>query len=447
MDIVSLTSQFGGFVWAMLFFVIALSVIVAIHEYGHYIVGRWSGIHAEVFSLGFGPVLASRVDRRGTRWQIAALPFGGYVRFMGDADAASAGQDGDVIDALSPEDRRRTMAGAPLWARAATVAAGPIFNFVLAALVFMGVGYAQGIVDTPLSVGKMSPLPYENVDLRPGDKILQIEGQDVPEYYSADFTRFSRAMPLRETLRYTVERDGQQIDINGPYLLPPLIKQLAPQSAAYKINLKAGDVILSAAGTPIFAFSQLKEIVLAAEGAPINLMVWRDGQELAFTLSPRRVDEPQPGGGFETHWRIGIVGGVFFEPATSPPGIQETLVGGVKQLWEIMRGSVSGLYHMITGAISSCNMSGPIGIAKVSAQAASQGAMGFVYFIGVLSAAVGLLNLFPIPILDGGHLVFYAYEAVVGRPPSEGALRILMATGLAIILSLMVFALFMDLFC
>src|SRR5690606_29071320 len=118
-----------GAAWSVVFFVVALSVIVAIHEYGHYIVGRWSGIHAEVFSLGFGPVLLSRVDKRGTRWQVAAIPFGGYVKFLGDADAASVRSE--IPSGLSASERRHTMAGAPLWARAATVVAGPMANFIL----------------------------------------------------------------------------------------------------------------------------------------------------------------------------------------------------------------------------------------------------------------------------------------------------------------------------
>ena len=136
-----LIPQFGGFAFTILAFVVALSIIVAIHEYGHYIVGRWSGIHAEVFSLGFGPVLASRVDKHGTKWQFAALPFGGYVKFLGDADAAS-GKDAVAIDALDAQERRRSMHGAPLWARAATVAAGPIFNFILSILIFAAVDNA-----------------------------------------------------------------------------------------------------------------------------------------------------------------------------------------------------------------------------------------------------------------------------------------------------------------
>ena len=130
MEIAQLLPQFGNVAFTIIAFVVALSIIVAIHEYGHYIVGRWCGIHAEVFSLGFGPVLFSRTDRRGTRWQVAALPFGGFVKFLGDANSASVGSV-EIADS----DKRRTMLGAPLWARALTVVAGPVFNFILSLLV------------------------------------------------------------------------------------------------------------------------------------------------------------------------------------------------------------------------------------------------------------------------------------------------------------------------
>jgi len=139
LDIFSLIPSFGGFVWTLLAFVVALSVIVAVHEYGHYIVARWSGIDADVFSIGFGPVLMSRTDRRGTKWQVAALPFGGFVKFRGDANAASA-KDAAAMSGLSQAELRRTMHGAPLWARSATVAAGPAFNFMLSILGYRSAG-------------------------------------------------------------------------------------------------------------------------------------------------------------------------------------------------------------------------------------------------------------------------------------------------------------------
>ncbi|WP_306004720.1 RIP metalloprotease RseP [Aquicoccus porphyridii] len=446
MDI-SLIPQFGGFVVTVIAFVVALSVIVAVHEYGHYIVGRWSGIKAEVFSLGFGPVLWSRHDRHGTKWQIAALPFGGYVKFLGDSNAASA-KDEEAAYALSEEELRHSMHGAPLWARTATVAAGPIFNFILSILVFAGVILWQGQVAEPLTVGSFRALPGEVQELREGDEVIAIGGVRVPAFEDREaFRSFGDAVPVEPVLDYDVRRDAREMRVGGPYPYPPLVTQLSPQSAAYDIGLQVGDVITAVDGTPIFAFEQLRERVEGGNGKPLLLSVWRDGAALEFTLVPRRVDEPQAEGGFKTSWRIGIAGGLFFEPATEMTGVGSALLGGVVQTERIVQGSISGLWHMITGAISSCNMSGPIGIAQVSGAMASQGAVSFIWFIAVLSTAVGLLNLFPIPVLDGGHLVFYGYEAVAGRPPSDGALRILMTVGLTLILSLMVFALSNDLFC
>ncbi|MDU8929772.1 RIP metalloprotease RseP [Alisedimentitalea sp. MJ-SS2] len=448
MDIAAIFPQLSGTAFYIIAFVVALSVIVAVHEYGHYIVGRWSGIKAEVFSLGFGPVLWSRMDKHGTRWQVAALPFGGYVKFLGDANAASAGTDEEVVADLTEEERRHTMSGAPLWARAATVAAGPVFNFALSIIVFTGVILTQGQTREPLTVGELRPLPAEVQELVPGDELISIGGQALPGFDDpVALGAFNDALPVEPTLEYRVRRDGAEITVGGPYPNPPIVTRLAPQSVAFDIGLEVGDVITSIDGTEIFAFSQLKERVEGGNGQPMVLKVWRAGTVMDFTLVPRRVDEPQDDGGFKTYWRIGIAGGMFFEPATETAGLGAAVTGGVKQTWRIITGSISGLWHMITGAISSCNMSGPIGIAQVSGQMASQGGESFVWFIAVLSTAVGLLNLFPIPVLDGGHLVFYAFEAVVGRPPSEKALRILMTLGLTLVLSVMLFALSNDLFC
>ena len=213
------------------------------------------------------------------------------------------------------------------------------------------------------------------------------------------------------------------------------------------IGLEAGDVITAVDGDPVFAFDQLKNAVESSDGRALQIDVWRDGETLEFALAPRRTDEPQAGGGFATHWRIGVVSSMAFEPATETAGPGTAIQGAVSQTYAIVTGSLSGLWHMITGAISTCNISGPIGIAETSGAMASQGAQSFIWFIAVLSTAVGLLNLFPIPALDGGHLVFYAYEAVAGKPPSDRVLRLLMSLGIAAILTLMVFALGNDLFC
>ncbi len=450
MDIYALVPQFGGFVYTLLAFVVALSVIVAIHEFGHYIVGRWSGIHAEVFSLGFGPVVWSRHDRHGTKWQIAAFPLGGFVKFLGDADAAS-GKDAEAMADISRDDPatlRRTMHGAPLWARALTVAAGPVFNFVMSILIFAGLIMVTGVSRDPLTVGELRLLPGGSYQLAEGDEVLAIDGMAIPGKNDTEgWVSFSDSISDERILRYDVRRDGRELAVDGPNYNPPYISFVALNSAAMDIELQQGDVITAVDGTPIFAFNQLKTRVEASDGKPLLLDVWRGGETLEFTLVPRRTDEPQAGGGFATNWRIGIGGGLAFQSATVAASPGDALIGGVSRTYGIVQSSLSGLWHMITGAISSCNMSGPLGIAKASGATASQGAQSFIVFIAFLSTAVGLLNLFPIPVLDGGHLVFFAYEAVTGKPPSDKALRVLMTTGLVLILSLMVFALSNDIFC
>ncbi|MCU4654557.1 RIP metalloprotease RseP [Roseibacterium sp. SDUM158016] len=436
--------DFGGIAFTLLAFIAALSVIVAIHEYGHYIVGRWSGIHAEVFSVGFGPVLFSRTDRHGTRWQIAALPFGGYVKFLGDADAAS-GKDPAAIDALDVEERRRSMHGAPLWARSATVAAGPVFNFILSILIFAAVLMIAGRPAEAPVVGAPAALPADMATLQAGDLITSIEGQPIATL--TDVYTVARDLEPAETVVYGIERDGTAMEVSASFPLLPIVQSVAPQSAAIAAGLQQGDVIRAVNGTPVNAFSQLRIAVDDSAGEPLALSVWREGETMDITLSPRRTDLPLPDGGFETRWLIGITGGLVFDPETVRVGPGAALVAGVEQTIFIVRSSLSGLWHMITGAISSCNLQGPIGIAETSGAAASQGIGDFIWFIAVLSTAVGLLNLFPIPVLDGGHLLFHAYEAVSGKPPSDKALRVFMTVGLTLLLSLMLFALTNDIFC
>ncbi len=444
MELAGLIPTFGNLAFTLIAFVVALSIIVAVHEYGHYIVGRWSGIKADVFSIGFGPILASKVDKHGTRWQIAALPFGGYVKFKGDSNAASA-KDEEAMAALSQEERRESMHGAPLWARTATVAAGPVFNFILSLLVFAALMMVRGVASDPLTVEDIRGVPGGPGGLQSGDVILAIDGNLLPP--TEEFTDFGEALEATPRPVYTVSRDGSEIDVEGPWLYPPLATGIAPGSAAEKAGLMTGDVVVSVNGETLFDFSELQTAIRGSGGAEVMLDVWREGDVLSLAMTPRRQDIPLPDGGFETHFMIGMNGGLVFEPATETPGFGEAMVGAADQIAFIIRSSISGLYHMVAGKISTCNLSGPVGIAETSGQAASQGWITFFWFIAVLSTAVGLLNLFPIPVLDGGHLVFYAWEAVTGRPPSDTALRYLMAGGLTLMLALMVFAVTNDLFC
>lgn len=439
MDLTQFLPQFGNLAFTILAFVVALSVIVAIHEYGHYIVGRATGIKAEVFSLGFGPVLFSRTDRYGTRWQVAALPFGGYVKFLGDANAASVGNV-----PVGAKERRHTMLGAPLWARAATVAAGPVANFLLAIVLFATLFLTQGRPTDPITVAALAPLPPSlGQGVQEGDEVLAIAGLPVTVETLSEVTADLEPAP---TVDYAVRRDGEEISVAGPYPLPPLAGSVSPDSAAWEAGIRPGDVILSVDGRPVHAFEEVRQAVVASEGRPLRFEIWRDGETLESTMTPRRTDLPLPEGGFETRWLVGVTGALFFEAETETPGFFEAVGAAIRQLWFVISASLSGMAHILTGAISTCNLTGPVGIAEASAAMASQGTASFLSFLAVLSAAVGLMNLFPIPVLDGGHLVFHAWEAVMRRPPSDRALRVLMGAGMSVLLGLMLFAVANDLF-
>lgn len=444
MDLVSLLPSFGNFFYTIAVFIVVLSIIVAVHEYGHYIVGRLSGIHADVFSIGFGPVLASGTDKHGTIWQVAAIPLGGYVKFAGDASAVSS-QDHEGMSGLSAAERRRTMHGAPLWARSATVAAGPFFNFIFSFFIFAGLIMYEGIaVEEPI-VGEITALPAAPFELAPGDRILAVEG--IATETLADFVGNADQLPAQSVLSYRVLRDGREMEVTGPHPQPALAGSVALQSAARAARMQPGDVITAINGTEIATFTELREMVAASGGAALDLQVWRDGEELDLTMTPRSTDLPLSTGGFETRYLIGLTSGAVFEYGTRTPALSEASRLAAGQIWAVLRTSVEGLYYMVVGQISTCNLSSPVGIAEASAAKASDGMIELIWFIAVLSVAIGFLNLFPIPPLDGGHLVFHTYEAVMRRPPPENAMRILITAGLAIVLSLMLFALFNDLTC
>jgi regulator of sigma E protease len=246
---------------------------------------------------------------------------------------------------------------------------------------------------------------------------------------------------------YTVLRGDQTLEITGPHPFLPIVGSVHPKNAAMDAGMLPGDVILQVNGTDVTAFSELPPIVEGLAGAPVPLKVWRAGQVLDLTITPNRRDIPKPEGGFETRWLLGLSSGQLFDPEVRSAGPLETVQMAAKQSWFVTKASLSGLWHVVTGAISSCNISGPIGMAEVMGDAARSGPEVFLSMLAALSLGIGLLNLFPIPVLDGGHLMFYAFEAVTGKPPSERILRGLMSVGLVVLLSFMAFALTNDLFC
>ncbi|ARO14345.1 regulator of sigma E protease [Ketogulonicigenium robustum] len=435
MDFSQILPQFGNLPLTVLGFLLALTIIVGIHEYGHYIVGRWCGIHAEVFSLGFGPVLWSRVDKHGTRWQVAALPLGGYVRFLGDANAASVGGDG-----AQHTDPRRTMTSAPLWARAATVLAGPVFNFVLTIVIYTAIFMFSGKMIAPPTVADLRPLPATwGVTLAPDDEVLAIGG--VPFGDGASFAD----VPVQNPLPYTVRRDGVQMDVVGPYPMLPLVGSLVPNLAAHQAGLQIGDVITAVDGAPVAAISQVISAVTASQGASLTFTVWRDGTTFDRTLVPRMIDLPQPEGGYLRDWKVGFSSALPFGFKTEPLGVGQAFASAADMLWYVVTRTFEAIGSMITGKISAAdNLQGMVGMAQSTGMVVEQGLRDYIGWIALLSASIGLLNLLPIPMLDGGHLVFYIYEAITRRRVPDKVAWAMMLGGLVLVLMLMAFALSLD---
>lgn len=442
MNLFNSLPDFGSIPFTIAAFVVALSIIVFVHEYGHYIIGRWSGIHAETFSIGFGPVLFSRVDKRGTKWQVAAIPLGGYVKFLGDANAASL-KDGAVMEGLSQTERRHTMHGAPLWARAATVAAGPGFNFIFALLVFAGVNLWLGVATERAVVGELKPVPGVDLVLQPGDVILSVQGQPTPDLEALG--KVQDNLPMTPSVTLEIEREGQKMTVETPYLTYPYVEFVNPQTAASEAGILSGDRVVALDGKKIFAFGEIRQNVEAAGPRPITVTIMRGDQTFDVVMTPKRMDVPAQGGGFESRLLLGLSGGWFFTPEMRQPGLIEAFSLGAQQVWATLTNSLSGLWHVLTGAISTCSMKGMLGIAQSSGAAAAHGVDSFVTFLALLSTAVGLLNLMPLRILDGGHLAAYAYEAVARRPHPQVVENVLIYVSLGLILTLFLVANFNDL--
>ncbi|HEU0220726.1 MAG TPA: RIP metalloprotease RseP [Paracoccaceae bacterium] len=433
--------EFLGGTFIYLWFIVVLGIVVFVHEYGHYIVGRWCGIHAEVFSIGFGKELAHWTDRRGTRWRVGLLPLGGYVKFLGDADGSSRA-DRAALARMDPSLRRRSFHGAAVWRRALAVSAGPFFNFALAILVFAGLALWFGkAVESPV-VGIVAEVPGIDMGLSQGDRLIEVNGRPVAQL--RDLYEAARTMPEPGPIPVVVEREGARRELEIPYLYQPLIGDVQPFSAAWRAGLEEGDLVLAIDGRPVPSFDSLRQIVLAAEGRELRVTFRRGSEEREAVLVPKVMDVPDGQGGFEKRVLIGVTMATIVGSEVVRPGLGEALGQGVLRTWDVIASSISGLVHMIRGDVSATNLQGPIGIAQLSGEMAKLGLDRLVTLIGVISAAIGLLNLFPIPVLDGGHLVFLGIEAVRGRPANERWVEYATAVGLAMVLLLMLFATYND---
>ena len=354
-------------------FLLVLTLVIFFHELGHFLVARWCGVKVLTFSLGFGPELVGFNDRHGTRWRIAAIPLGGYVKFYGDENAASA-PNRDALAKMKDGERRVSFYGQPVAKRAAIVAAGPIANFILAIVIF-----------------------------------------------SATFWLLGR--PISEAR----------------------VESVQPNSAAMAAGFQPNDVILSIDGSAIESFSDMQRIVSASADRQLTFRVKRGDAELMLTAVPQWQERTDSFG--QTH-RIGILGIARSNDTSTVHhrdyNLGEAVVAAVHETWFVVDRTMSYLGGVATGRELPDQLSGPIRIAQVSGQAAQIGLEVLFNLAAVLSVSIGLLNLFPIPMLDGGHLLYYAIEAIRGRPLSEKAQEFGFRIGIALVLTLMMFATWND---
>ncbi len=375
MDTINLVSGFGDTILSYLLpFLFVLTVVVFIHELGHFLVARWCGVAVKVFSVGFGPEIFGFYDRHGTRWRVSWIPLGGYVKFIDDENVASAAGR-KAFEALPEEERKRSFQGKSLAQRAAIVAAGPIANFLLAIIIFAAIFSIFGERITAAKVDAVAPGSVaERAGFEPGDRIVSIDGSEIGSF--SDMQRIVATSPDRE-LHFVVDRGGENVELTAT----PERKEITDR------------------------FGNTMRIGL--------LGIQRSASPDDWTL--------------ERH-----------DPATA-------LVMGVKESYFVVSRSLAYLYDVVTGREDADQLGGPLRIAQVSGQVATAGFVALLNLAAIISVSIGLINLFPIPMLDGGHLLFYGIEAIRGRPLSESTQEIGFRIGLAFVLMLMIFATWNDL--
>jgi len=351
---------------------VLLGIVVFVHELGHFLVGRWCGVGVWTFSIGFGPEIFGFNDRHGTRWRLAAVPLGGYVKFYGDQNAASAPDLGEVAK-MTAEERSKSLPAQPVWARALIVAAGPLANFLLAIVVFAATAY-----------------------------------------------------------------------VNGKPFLTPRIDHVEAGSVAEAAGFKAGDVILKIDGQSIQGFSELQLAVSTRPGQPLSFVVARGGDDVTLQATPVAKDLKTPFG----KQRGGYLG---IAPSTDPndlhyvyPSLLGAVGMGVSDTFGFVERTLGYLGGMLLGREPASQLSGPLGIGQAVGVVAGWGIGALLNFMALMSVSIGLINLFPIPILDGGHLLLYAIEGSRGRPLSERAQEMSFRMGFAIVVALMLFVTFND---
>ncbi len=369
----SLGALGGGVVGYVVPFLFVLTIVVFFHELGHFLIARWCGVRVMVFSVGFGPELLGFTDRYGTRWKIAAVPLGGYVKFFGDENAASA-PDQAAVASMTADERSVSFFHQPVRSRAAIVAAGPIANFILAIVIFAVIFMLYGKQTTTARVDSVQP-----------------------------------------------------------------------DSAAAAAGLQPGDIVLSIDGRKVESFSDMQRIVSANAGRTLEFRIDRGGALITLAATPQLKKGKDGFGNSDCHAVLGVsrsmASGDVKTEAIDP---LSAVWLGAAETWFVVDRTFSYIGGVFAGRECADQLGGPIRIAQISGQVASISMAALFHLTAMLSVSIGLLNLFPVPLLDGGHLLFYGIEAARGRPLSERAQEIGFRIGLALVVMLMIFATFND---
>ena len=447
----------------ILAFVVALSLLVLVHELGHYWVARRCGVKVLRFSLGFGHVLYSRrFANNDTEWAISAFPLGGYVKMVDEREGEVAAED------LPYAFNRK-----PVLQRMAIVVAGPLANFLLAIVLYWAM-FIYGVPGLKPVLGEVPPgTPAASAQMQPGETIISINGETVPSWHELRWMLLELALrqdagqPNSEVKIEAQSASGSQLfhmldigsleakDMDGEFLgklglhpyqpvILPVIGKVTEGGVAQLAGLKEGDVILRADGVPMALWSNVVEAIHARPGQTLRFEIRRGDTTLNVSLVPRPATE----GGKQ----IGLIGvgpkvdrqewqAMFTEVSYAPV---EAFTRSLRKTWETTVISLKMMGKMVTGEISMKNLSGPITIADYAGQSAAMGVAAYVGFLALISISLGVLNLLPIPLLDGGHLLYYAAELVKGSPVSERAWEIGQNIGIALLGMLMVFAIYND---
>jgi len=452
---------FANFGVALFWFLVLLTPLVFVHELGHFVVARWNGVRVDVFSIGFGPELFGWNDKSGTRWKFCAVPLGGYIKMFGEH--VLEGKEDEEPREMTEEEKKVSFDQKRLSQRAWVVFAGPAANYIFAIVVMTCSFVFLGQRFTPPEIGTVDEnSAAAEAGLLPGDIVLNIDGKEIRRF---EEIMANIAMRPDETVILEISRDGSVItlpvttrvikatmidntvqdvgDLGIRYPMPALIKGVMENSAAWESGMEGGDVIVEVDGTAIDHFADLQKIVARSPGKSLSFVVLRDGRRMTFSATPgSRVVDLGDGGTMT----VGLLG-VHVEPVTKivKLGFSEAVFSAAKWTIDLSTGSLTALGQIVTGKRDSNQMGGPIMIAQVSSEAAKRGLTWFIEFMAMISVSLGLINLFPIPVLDGGHLMFYGIEAVRGRPLGERAQEYSLRIGLALVLSLMIFVTVNDL--